>query len=1014
LRVVIILCLVGAGLFVADSCRNASLVPIKPDFYDTLDYARVAKKSLLSADFWFGKRSAGYPLLMKIVGTDVWRLKIFQTAFSAAAWIFLAGVVAASCRRRFFQAAGFLLVLVLALLPEVQLWNSLPLTESLSYSLFAWILGLMILYVRRPRKTVAAALLAAAFWLAITRDVYAYALLLAAGIILGVAVFPWINWRRLRIVGRVSNPSHNVRQVGNLSHKAGWLLLGLGLAFCALFSLYGQNRQQRWVYPLMNVIGRRILPDPAGESQRIPPDPAWVVKWQRLGAPLDEAVLKDGGKFGNVLAKHEEFLRWVHRHGQSAYLRFLLSRPGYFFFRPWTDREESLALKPTSITYYYASVDPGGINHTTGLKTNPASILTLCFWTFAAVMIFVGIPKRLPRWSLVPLVGAALCAAVILVSYHADAMEVERHCIPPAIQLYACLIITALAFLDAQFVYLPLSLWERAGVRGSGLDLPPSPIPHSAFPIPHYSFPVHVTYAALALLSLYVLVQVAAFSQPMWTFPWTHTTVFCILAGLVLFGAVGGLKWLGRGIDYVPIGAIIILALLLRLAWALGSGVTQTTDFAGYDGHALAIAQGGPWIYFVHPPGASVLYAIPYALFGHAVWMNQCLLALLSTLQVVLVYDIARRILNGPRSGKIAALVLAFWPEHIIYNNLLCSEVPYATFALLAVWLLAHRTGFQPVQERGAGCQPALQNTRRTSLKLVLLAGIALGLANWVRATAPLLLAAAAIYLLVKKNGEETFRRRINYAAALAGGFLLPSLVLAVLNYRDHGAFSIASSQRSGYNLLFGTSIEDEGIYNEADEKLVNEEIARRGIPPGADPDRFKDRVARQLGLWRLRQEPLEILSMAIQKKFPHLWGYPAYLKWSFETSRYAGWYDPVFNTALIYHLVMLGLTVLAVMSRRAWFSIWDERWILAAAAVLATLSHLVLEVQPRYHHAYLPVFALCIAGFGAAKTACGLANESEPNPFNEKSLPAPSSGAEDGPARRPPSTDHCPLTTVH
>ena len=44
----------------------------------------------------------------------------------------------------------------------------------------------------------------------------------------------------------------------------------------------------------------------------------------------------------------------------------------------------------------------------------------------------------------------------------------------------------------------------------------------------------------------------------------------------------------------------------------------------------------------------------------------------------------------------------------------------------------------------------------------------------------------------------------------------------------------------------------------------------------------------------------------------------------------------------------------------------FDERWIYAAAALLATISHVLLEVQPRYHFGYLPIFAICIGSYGS------------------------------------------------
>ena len=98
--------------------------------------------------------------------------------------------------------------------------------------------------------------------------------------------------------------------------------------------------------------------------------------------------------------------------------------------------------------------------------------------------------------------------------------------------------------------------------------------------------------------------------------------------------------------------------------------------------------------------------------------------------------------------------------------------------------------------------------------------------------------------------------------------------------------------------------------------------------------------------------------------RFPALWATPACLIWSFDKSRFYPWYNFAHYTSTLYHVTMVVLASWAIFKQRSAFLKFDERWIFVALAVSATLVHLIFEVQPRYHNAYLPIFAICIGGF--------------------------------------------------
>jgi hypothetical protein len=422
---------------------------------------------------------------------------------------------------------------------------------------------------------------------------------------------------------------------------------------------------------------------------------------------------------------------------------------------------------------------------------------------------------------------------------------------------------------------------------------------------------------------------------------------YAILGAFVVALILSALKRLDYGkrfLEGMPIGLILLIALAIRIIWVVASDVTQTSDFQFYDRAAVLIARGYRWINPAWPTGAPVLYASIYAIFGHYPMLPQVLACFLSTLQIFFVFDITRRTMGSSLAGKIAALVMAFLPEHFIYTNLTGTEVPFATLVLGAVWLLGIKRG--------------------RYVSRVFLAGFLLGLANWVRPNAPLALAAVMLFVILKKVADEGWFTRVKISCATAVAFVAISLPFIWFNYYHLGIRSATISQKSGYNLMFGTNLEWGGQWNMDDEAALDKELSHRIIPKSSEPMIFKNRVAGEIGRWRLKNAPGEILDMALRRKISGLWATPACLIWSFDKSRFHPWYNFAHYTSTLYHVTMVVLASLAIFKQRSAFLMFDERWIFVALAVSATLVHLIFEVQPRYHNAYLPIFAICIGGF--------------------------------------------------
>ena len=144
--------------------------------------------------------------------------------------------------------------------------------------------------------------------------------------------------------------------------------------------------------------------------------------------------------------------------------------------------------------------------------------------------------------------------------------------------------------------------------------------------------------------------------------------------------------------------AFIAIGLAARIALALHAGIATPpvpgSDASEHDSYAWNLAQGhgyrgvSPDVksptggLLDHPsayraPGASVLWAGIYWIFGHRYGPIRLAQCALDTLTILLLYRIAR-ICYGDAVALLSAGVYAIWPTALLYSNLLGSEPLYA------------------------------------------------------------------------------------------------------------------------------------------------------------------------------------------------------------------------------------------------------------------------------------------------------------------------------------------------
>lgn len=396
---------------------------------------------------------------------------------------------------------------------------------------------------------------------------------------------------------------------------------------------------------------------------------------------------------------------------------------------------------------------------------------------------------------------------------------------------------------------------------------------------------------------------------------------------------------------------IFVIALLPRLAWVLVAGTQQTSDFAAYDEMAREILRGE---YILRPDlqiGAPMLFALVYALFGYRTIFAQLLMAILGAGQATLTFACARRIWKNTTVAAIAGLIFAFWPSQILFTSLLSSDLPYSFLFLVGVYALA-----------------VWGHARAPYFAVIV--GLALGMANWIRPTAPVLLAACTCSILLAP--AKTCPERIAALGGVALGFSLVVAPIVYLNYRDYGLISPSVSQQSGVSLMAGTNFDSGGTWNKNDADLMAHIAQERGWVRREDFVKL-DQEFRRIAINRILQNPLAFAKLALFRKPYNLWGKGNYINWAVEPSRFAGALGPLGILANLIHRIFLLVAVWALGAlalRRDGMPSNSTPFIFMVLSTLAsTAVHMIFEAQPRYHYAFVPLLAM-LAGLGIARAA--------------------------------------------
>jgi SAM-dependent methyltransferase len=397
-----------AALFAAYAwlrIQNAGFIrQPRASFGDAADYLFIASQSLLSSQFWLADKPFLIPLFFKMLGSNPQLIFTVQLSLSILCW----GALAASCalilRPYALKFLAFAVVLGFSLNQQIILWDSVILSESLNFSLWALFYACALLLCHTWSRARAAVLIALAVLLVWARDANAYVLLEAGVILLLLAI---------------------------LRRHAGRFLL-VGGAFVAVFAMSAalSSAGAHAYTALLNVIGLRVLPNAE-----------YLAYFEGQGMPVSEALLEYTGKAGHwddLALMHdtrlEEFRTWLRERGTGVFARFLWHFKADTLQKPLADPVAVLAPD----LYYFSATRFRPILEGSraaeilypmrfGIAAFGAASL------LAAFMAALALRDRRTLW-LAPILMILLAYPQIVFVWNTDPNDIFRHALPLNVQ----------------------------------------------------------------------------------------------------------------------------------------------------------------------------------------------------------------------------------------------------------------------------------------------------------------------------------------------------------------------------------------------------------------------------------------------------------------------------------------------------------------------------------------------------------------------------------------------------
>lgn len=306
------------------------------------------------------------------------------------------------------------------------------------------------------------------------------------------------------------------------------------------------------------------------------------------------------------------------------------------------------------------------------------------------------------------------------------------------------------------------------------------------------------------------------------------------------------------------LAAIVVVALLLRVAWSLwaarppSGGLHDPNLYLLYgeqlaDGNGYRLPNGEPTAYY--PPGYSLSLA-PFFWFldvtplpdDWRVGMASLLNIVWQLGLVVLAFVIGHRLTGRAATGLVAAAVLALWPNLVFHSAVAMTE---SLFLVLLAAVLALAVS-APWQER-----------RFESWRLAAIGGL-LGAATLVRPVTVPVVPLLFVVLLLAGFG---WRRALGHTALLAACAAAVLLPWAVRNVVVVDALTLSTN--TGDNLCMSRRVGGSGGFEFPNDRCFPERFGEMARP---ESELARDAHGRQLAIEFVREHPGEEARLVLRR----------------------------------------------------------------------------------------------------------------------------------------------------
>jgi hypothetical protein len=278
---------------------------------------------------------------------------------------------------------------------------------------------------------------------------------------------------------------------------------------------------------------------------------------------------------------------------------------------------------------------------------------------------------------------------------------------------------------------------------------------------------------------------------------------------------------------------VIVVALVPRLLWLLAvSHRLPEADEIAYIGHAQRLSAGRGYVTVegrptdFWPPGYPLALAAVFRASGGSTGAGLALQTAAGVATPLLVWLVGRRVASES-IGRVAAIVIAVYPNHVVYSALWLGE-PLATLAVLSVTVLLMRNPAAP------------------SLVSALGAGVLIG---YVILSRPMLAPLLGLIPAWQLRYGHDLRRTLVASSMIVLGALLVVGPWMLRNHRALGRWSLSTS--GGYNFLVGNHAGALGGYRRGPDMGLNRLMPR--TEEGADYRRAWSDIRRVPGRSLLR-----------------------------------------------------------------------------------------------------------------------------------------------------------------